>query len=151
MWVLDAYILPRFPLFGVSPTLLPAAVAAVAVLEGGVNGAGFGMGVGLLWELTYPGGFGALIFGLALAGFLAGKAAQVVLSQSFAGYLFCAGAVLGVLEGLRVLRGYITRSAGLGVLLRVAVPEVLLSLAWAPAVYLIFWLVYDRVGGERLS
>mgnify|MGYP007025260208 CR=1 FL=1 len=52
MWVLDAYILPRYPLMGVSPVLLPLAVAAVAVLEGAYAGTGFGLAVGLLWELA---------------------------------------------------------------------------------------------------
>ena len=32
VWVLDAYILPRYPLYGASPMLLPLAVAAVAVV-----------------------------------------------------------------------------------------------------------------------
>lgn len=54
LWLLDDYILPRYPLFGVTPMLLPVAAAAVAVLEGAYAGAGFGMAVGLLWELAYP-------------------------------------------------------------------------------------------------
>ena len=45
VWVLDAYILPRYPVFGISPMLLPLAAAAVAVLEGTHAGAGFGMAV----------------------------------------------------------------------------------------------------------
>ena len=54
VWVLDAYILPRYPLFGaVVPMLLPLAAAVVAVLEGAYAGTGFGMAVGLLWELAY--------------------------------------------------------------------------------------------------
>ena len=32
VWLLDAYILPRFPILGVTPVLLPASVVAVAVL-----------------------------------------------------------------------------------------------------------------------
>ena len=43
LWLLDDYILPRYPLFGVTPMLLPVAAAAVAVLEGAYAGAGFGM------------------------------------------------------------------------------------------------------------
>ena len=151
VWVLDAYVLPRYPLFGAVPMLLPAAAAAVAVLEGSYGGCGFGLGVGLLWELAYPGGYGGLVFGMALAGFLAGKAAQRVLSQSLPSCLICAAVILGALDVLRILRGLITHSAGLTTLLEVAVPEFLVSLAWTPAVYLVFWLVYDRVGGESLA
>ena len=85
VWLLDAYILPRYPLWGISPMLLPLAAAAVAVLEGAYAGTGFGMGVGLLWELTYPGGFGGLVFGMARAGLLMGAVSQYALSQSFPG------------------------------------------------------------------
>lgn len=34
IWVLDAFVLSRYPLLGITPTLLPLAVSAVAVLEG---------------------------------------------------------------------------------------------------------------------
>src|SRR5699024_10834835 len=54
VWLLDAYLLPRYPLFGVTPMLLPLAVAAVAVSEGAYAGTGFGLAVGLLWEVAYP-------------------------------------------------------------------------------------------------
>ena len=38
IWVLDAFVLSRYPLLGITPTLLPLAVSAVAVLEGGALG-----------------------------------------------------------------------------------------------------------------
>ncbi len=150
IWLLDAFILPRLPVFGVSPMLLPACVAAVAVREGCTCGTAFGMGVGLFWELAYPGGFGIMVFAMALAGFLAGKAAQLVLSRSFLGYLFCSAVILAVVDLARVGRGMLTRSAEFTVLLQVAVPEYLLSLLWTPVIYAVFWMVYQRVGGERL-
>ena len=104
LWLLDDYILPRYPLFGVTPMLLPVAAAAVAVLEGAYAGAGFGMAVGLLWELAYPGGFGGLVLGMALAGMAIGALAQYALSQSFPGCLLCSAAILALLDLLRVLR-----------------------------------------------
>ena len=76
VWLADAYILPRYPLWGVTPMLLPLAAAAVAVLEGAYAGTGFGLAVGLLWELAYPGGFGGLVFFLALAGMVMGAVSQ---------------------------------------------------------------------------
>ena len=95
IWVLDAYILPRYPLMGVSPVLLPLAAAAVAVLEGAYAGTGFGLAVGLLWELAYPGGFGGLVLYLAVAGMAMGAVSQYALSQSFPGCLICSAGVLG--------------------------------------------------------
>ena len=125
VWVLDAFVLNRIAPFGVIPMLLPLAVVSVAVLEGAYAGAGFGLAVGLLWELSYPGGFGGLVFGMTLAGM--------------------------VLDGLQILRALFIQLDTLDVLLQVAVPEVLLSLCWTPVVYLIFRLIYRRVGGTRLA
>ena len=123
VWLLDAYILPRCPLFGVVPMLLPLAVAAVAVLEGAYAGTGFGLGVGLLWELAYPGGFGGSVFFLALAGMAMGAVSQYALNQSFVGCLICAAGELALLDFLRVTRMLFINAASLSALLQVAVPE----------------------------
>ena len=151
VWVLDAYILPRYPLLGISPMLLPPALAAVAVLEGAFAGTGFGLAVGLLWELAYPGGFGGLVLFMALAGLATGALSQYALSQSLPGCLLCTAGVLAALDSLRVLRGLITDAAGLPALLQVAVPECLLTLVWTPLVYLLFRTIFNRVGGTRLA
>ena len=151
VWVLDAYILSRYPLWGTSPMLLPLAVAAVAVLEGAYAGTGFGLAVGLLWELAYPGGFGGLVFYLALAGMAMGAVSQYALSQSFAGCLICSAGVLGVLDLLRVARGLLVDLASLSDLLQVAAPEFFWSLAWTPLVWLLFRSIYRRVGGTKLA
>ena len=151
VWLLDAYILPRYPLYGASPMLLPLAVAAVAVLEGAYSGTGFGLGVGLLWELAYPGGFGGLVFFLALAGMAMGGVSQYALSQTFVGCLICAAGTVGLLELLRVARGLLRNMAPLSALLEAAAPEFLWSLAWTPLVWLLFRAVYRRVGGTRLA
>ena len=151
VWVLDAYILPRYPLQGTIPMLLPLAAAAVAVLEGAYSGTGFGLAVGLLWELAYPGGFGGLVFFLALAGMVMGAVSQYALSQSFAGCLICSAGLLGVLELLRIARMLLVSDAGVPVLLQVAVPEFLWSLAWTPLVWLLFRAIYRKVGGTKLA
>ena len=151
VWVLDAQILNRLPVLGTIPMLLPLAVVSVAVLEGAYAGAGFGMAVGLLWELAYPGGFGGLVLGMALAGMAIGALAQYALSQSFPGCLLCSAAILALLDLLRVLRGLITHAASLPALLQVAVPEFLYSLAWTPVVYLLFRAIFRRVGGTKLA
>ena len=134
VWVLDAYVLNRITFFGVIPMPLPLAVVSVAVLEGAYAGAGFGLAVGLLWELAYPGGFGGL-----------------VLSQNFFSCLLCSAVVLGALDSLQVLWALFIQLDTLDVLLQVAVPEVLLSLCWTPLVYLLFRLIFNRVGGNRLA
>lgn len=151
VWLLDAYILPRYPFEGLSPMLLPLAAASVAVLEGAYAGTGFGMGVGLLWELTYPGGFGGLVFGMALAGMIMGAVSQYALSQSFPGCLICSAGLLAALDGLRVARGLLVHAAQLPALLQVAVPEFFYSLVWVPLIWLLFRSIHNRVGGTKLA
>ena len=151
VWLLDGCILPRYPLFGTIPMLLPLAATAVAVLEGAYGGAGFGMAVGLVWELAYPGGFGGLVFGMAAAGLAAGSASQYILSQSYPGCLICSCGVLLRLEALRLFRGVVTDTAAFGAMLPVAGAELALSLAWSPVIYLLFRSIYRRVGGTRLA
>ena len=151
VWLLDARILSRYPLFGVRPMLLPLAVVAVAVLEGSHAGAGFGLGVGLLWALAYSSGKGMMVIGLTLVGLLTGAAAQYALSQSFLGCLLCSAGALAAIDLWRIAVRLFVRSAGWTSMLRVAVPEILWSLAWTPLVYLIFHAVYRRVGGSRLA
>ena len=149
VWLLDGCILPRYPLFGTIPMLLPLAATAVAVLEGAYGGAGFGMAVGLVWELAYP--FGGLVFGMAAAGLAAGSASQYILSQSYPGCLICSCGVLLGLEALRLFRGVVTDTAAFGAMLPVAGAELALSLAWSPMIYLLFRSIYRRVGGTRLA
>ena len=148
VWLLDEFVLNRVPLFGVVPMLLPLTVVAVAVLEGSVAGAGFGMAVGLLWELAYPGGSGILVFGMTLAGMLTGSIAQYALSQSFLSCLLCSAGVLGVLDGLRIL---FLQAETLDVLLQVAASEIAVSLCFTPFIYLLFRMVFRRVGGTKLA
>ena len=136
IWVLDAFVLSRYPLLGITPTLLPLAVSAVAVLEGALPGSGFGLAVGLLWTL---------------AGFLVGIVSQYALNQNFLGCLICSAAVLAVQEVVRLLAGLFTQIAPIQSLLQVAVPEFLWSLCWMPLVYLIFRSIFRRVGGTRLA
>ena len=131
--------------------LLPLAAAAVAVLEGVYAGTGFGMGIGLLWELTYPGGFGGLVFGMALAGMLMGAVSQYALSQSFPGCLICSAGILAALDGLRIARGLLVHAAQLSELLQVAVPEFLYSLVWTPLIWLLFRTIFNKVGGTKLA
>ena len=151
LWLLDALVLPRFPVLGVSPVLLPAAAAAVAVLEGAQAGAGFGLGAGLLWALAYPGGYGSRVFLLSLAGLVCGALCQYVLSQSLAGCLLCTAGVMALLELQQIFRLLLSDAADLPALLGVAVPEWLVTLAWTPLVYLLFRAVFRRVGGTRLA
>ena len=151
IWILDAYLLGRYPIFGIKPLLLPLAVSSVAVMEGATAGAGFGLGVGLLWALGYAGGNSGMVLFLVLAGMAAGIAAQYVLTQGFLGCLLCSAGTLAALEALNISWDLFTQAAPLSVLLEVAGKEFFCSLIWTPLVYLIFRAVFRRVGLDKLA
>lgn len=151
VWWLDAYILTRVPVFGVTPLLLPVAVTAVAVLEGVSGGAGFGLGVGLLWATAYAGGDGSRVLVLTLVGMFVGALARYALARSLVGCLICSA---GAVSALLILRGaaeLFFMRATLWQLLCVAVPQLLWTLVWTAPVYGIFYRVYERVGGDKLA
>lgn len=150
VWLAEDLIFSRFPLFGVSPVLLPLAVVAVAVLEGPVAGAGFGLGVGLLWSAVLTGPGPLSVAGLALAGAVTGGLAQYVLKQTYPGCLICSAGVLGILDLGRMARRLMDGTTGLGAALAVAVPEIIVSLLFVAPVYLLFRKVYSKVGGAKL-
>lgn len=145
VWWLEVFVLNRFPVLGVFPMLLPLAGVAVAVLEGTLAGAGFGLAVGVLCDAVYFGGHGFLTLGLCLIGWGAGAAAQYVLSRNFGGCLLCAAAGLVLIDTVRVFTGLFTGLAPLPALLRVALPEVLWSLCFACLLYPWFTWVRRRI------
>lgn len=150
VWLLDAYILSRWPVFGVTPILLPVAVTAVSVLEGVAGGAGFGLGAGLLWTIAYPGSHAVRVLLLTAMGMFTGALAQYALAQTLMGCVLCSAAVLTVLELIQIVQELFFLRATLWPALCSALPQLLWSLCWVPVVYAIFWRVFKRVGGDRL-
>lgn len=145
VWWLEAFVLNRFPLFGVIPMLLPVAAVAVAVLEGAVGGAGFGLFTGMLCDAVYHGGHGGFTLGLCLLCCAAGALSQYVLRPNFGGCVLCAGLSLAAIDAGRVFLGLFTGLAPLPSLLRVAVPEVLWSLCFVLLLWPWFSWVRRRI------
>ena len=145
VWFMDQFVLPRIPLFGVSPMLLPLAAVAVAVLEESVSGAGFGLAVGVLCDAVYYGGWGGMTLGMCLIGWGAGAAAQYVLRPNFGGCLLCSAGALAAIDLFRVAAGLFTGLGSLSGLLEVAVPEILWSLCFVCLIYPWYTWVRRRI------
>ncbi len=144
IWLLDCYFFSRYPIYGVTPILLPLTVAAVATMEGQMAGGGFGMWVGFVWETTYPSGTGLMILTLTLCGFLAGTGVQYVLKRGFFGFFLCACMILCVVETILVLVWLMLGKATAVMLIPFAGKEILLTLLFTPVVYWVFQQVPAR-------
>lgn len=145
IWFLEAYVLSRYPLHGVKPMLLPLCVMAVATLEGATAGAGFGLGVGILFDAMDRGVPGAMILIMALLGLGAGLLAQYALRQDLVGCFLCSVLALTAMDALRIGARLLTGTAPLEVMARLALREILWSLCFIPPVYLVFRWVFRRV------
>lgn len=143
--ILTLYIFPRFPILGTVPTLLPVAAIVVAVLEGPMGGAGFGLYVGILSDALIPGTPGAMTLALCVLGAGFGAAARYGVRQNLFGCLICCTGGLALIDLLRVLFLWLGGTAEFLPLLLTAVAEILLSLVFLPLVYGIFLWVYRRV------
>ena len=145
VWFLHAFVLNRFPLYGMVPMLLPLAAAAVATLEGAQAGAGFGLAVGMLMDAVIPGPGGLMSIALPAVGFGAGLLAQFALRQDLVGCVVCSALSLCVIDLFHILPRFFLGTAPLGPMLGVAGLELAWSLVFVPPVYFLFRWVYNRV------
>lgn len=143
--ILTVFLLPRIPIFGIIPSLLPVAAITVAVLEGPVGGAGFGLFVGILADALIPGIPGTMTFALAFLGSCSGAAARYGVQQNLIGCLICSGSSLIFINLVRVIWFFLRQTAPLGPLLLTAVGDIFWSLVFLPLVYGIFLWVFHRV------
>ncbi len=145
VWWLELYVLGNFPVFGVTPLLLPLAVVAVALHEGAVGGAGFGLCVGILCNSLYDGTGGIMTLALTLVGMGVGLMTQYVLSQTLWGQLLTSAMTMGLLSGGQMLVYWFGDMATLSVLLGVAIPEIFVSLLYVFLLYPYYVWVKKRI------
>ncbi len=143
--LLEVYIFPWIPIFGIIPSLLPVAAITVAMLEGPTAGAGFGLFVGILSDALTAGTPGPMIFFLAVLGYAAGIASRYGIRQNMLGCLICSASALFLINVLRIIHALFRGTATLWRLILVAFPEILISLIFLPLIYGIFLWVFRRV------
>ena len=132
--VVNYYVLGPLPM--ALPLLLPSLAVAGGTLEGARFGAVYGAACGaVLSGLGYLGA--GCIVSLSAFGWIAGLATQYVLRRDVWGHLICSIGALLLWEVWQVGFRLLSHTAPLQVLLQVAVPELLWSLAFTLPVY---WL-----------
>lgn len=132
--VVNYYVLGPLPM--ALPLLLPVLAVAGGTLEGAPFGAVYGGAAGLVMSGLGHAGFGC-VAALSAIGWVAGLAAQYVLRRDVWGHLICSVITLLGWEAWEVLHRLLARTAPIGVLLQVALPELGWSLAFVLPVY---WL-----------
>lgn len=141
--LLDGLVFGRIAFWGAKPFLLPFAVSLVAIWEGAVAGAVYGIYVGYLASLLGHGVHTSFLFLFSLLGFLVGS----VLHNN-AGFLSCLLLSMTALFGLCLVRMVfhtVWDEASFFSLFRITGPELLWSFLFFPLVYGLYRWVSRRV------
>lgn len=144
---LQTLLFARFRLFGAAPMFVPAVVTAIALFEGGVWGAVFGLITGILCALRYSGT--VLLFPLLFSaiGFFSGMLAQFVMNRRFFSYFAMSAAAFALTAFCQMFRPLFFLNAEPLAVLRVGLFQVLWSL---PFPFLIYFPV-KNIGRRRLK
>ena len=130
--VVNYYVLGPLPI--ALPLMLPILAVAGGTLEGAPFGAVYGGACGAVMSSLGHLGPGCIV-SLAAFGWVSGLAAQYVLRRDVWGHLICSAIAAVLWELWEVGHRLLAHTAPLAVLLRVAGPELLWTLALALPVY----------------
>lgn len=143
LFLLQDLIVSRIPLFGVRALLIPAAVAAVGLFEGGLWGGFVGLAAGYFCDMGYAEHIVLFTVTLTAVGFFAGVLGQFLLHRGFLSYLVLAAAALAVVTFCQMFRFLFFTDADAAVW-RTGLLQMAWSLVWAVPVYFPCKSIADR-------
>ncbi len=94
LFILQDLILARFPLLGVRPLLIPGAVVAIGLLEGGMWGGLIGLAAGYFADMGCIEQLVLFTVLFPIAGFFSGVLGKYMLHKGFVSYIVLAGLTL---------------------------------------------------------
>lgn len=140
----ECCLLNRFPIHGAIPILSVLVVTATALFEGAVNGAVFGLFIGLFCSAVYYRAGLMMIPLYTIIGACTGATRKQKIGRSLLGCAICSLGGLILLELCQVIR-HLLGGTPLRVLLGLAIPEILYSLPFLVPVYFLIHALYRRV------
>ena len=144
VFVIQGVVFGRTRYFGTKLSLLPVALACIAMHAGAENGGVFGLAAGTFWCLSGGDGAGLLILLCTLCAVAVGYLCDRYLNRNFLSALMMSLLTLIVMQGLLFLfKRYLgqTGEEGWGILLK----QIGLSMLACPPVYLAAWAI-GKVG-----
>lgn len=144
--LLQITLVPRYPIFGVSPDLVLSCVLATAMFEGAKFGAITGVAAGFFIDAVGSVGLSLSPLLFCVFGYVTGICAEFLFRRGLLSFIM-AGTVGYFLRGfatiLLVAASWTLYSTAF-VLIRTVLPEIILSIVFSPVVYLVFRLLAGR-------
>lgn len=135
--LLQNTVFARVRVLGVHALFVPAAVVAVAMFDGTVTGALFGLAAGFFCDMGYPENTVLFTALFPLLGLAAGMCADYLVNRALLPFLSLCAAAFLVTAACQLVRLWIFHGAALGPLLLTALLQSVLSLPLALPYYYI--------------
>ena len=161
LFVLQDMVLVRIPVLGVRPMLVPSAVVAVGLFEGGLWGGMVGLVAGIFSDIAYANSVALFTVLLPTAGFFTGVLGKYMLHKGLVSFIALSLLTLAVIalcqmfpflffldEDVRAFRAALLGSGGDWPVWRTGLIQVLYSLILGMIVYVPCKLIASRPMGR---
>jgi len=135
LFVLQDLVISHIPVLGVRAMLVPAAIVAVGLFDGGVWGGAVGLVVGLLSDIGCADQTVLFTILFPAIGFLCGVLGKYLLHKGFVSYLVLALLAMAVVTFCQMVPFLFFTDTDPMAVGRVGLIQALYSLAWAVPVY----------------
>lgn len=135
LFAVQNLLVSRITLLGVKPMLVPAAVVAIGLFDGGLWGGFVGLAAGYFTDMGYPEHVVLFTVLLAAAGFFAGVLGKYLLHKGFVSYLVLTVLTLCIVTFCQMFRFLFFSGTAAWAVWRTGLIQVLWSLPWAVPVY----------------
>ncbi len=135
LFLVQDMILSHIALFGVRALIIPAAVVAVGLFDGGLWGGFVGLAAGLLSDIGSADTVVMFTVLYALLGFLTGAMGQFLFRKGFLSFLVLCAAALAVVTFCQMFRFLFFTDTNAAAVWRTGILQLLWSLPWSVPVY----------------
>ncbi len=135
LFLIQDMILSHIPLLGVRPLLIPAAIVAIGLFDGGLWGGFVGLIAGYFCDMGYADHVVLFTILLASIGFFSGVLGQFLFHKGFVSYAVLAVAALAIVTFCQMFRFLFFTDTDTAAVLRVGLIQLLWSLPWAVPIY----------------
>ena len=136
LFVLQDLVISHITVFGVRALLIPAAVVAIGLLDGGAWGGFAGLAAGFFCDMGLSEQTVLFTILFAAIGFFCGALGKYLLHKGFVSYLVLTLIALAIITFCQMARFLFFTDTDALAVYRIGLIQVLYSLAWAVPIYL---------------
>lgn len=135
LFVVQDLLVSHITIRGVSALLVPAAVVAVGLYDGGLWGGFVGLAAGLFSDFGYSGHVFLFTVALSAEGFFAGVLGKYLLHRGFVSYITLTALALAIVTFCQMFRFLFFTDTAVWAVWRTGLIQLFWSLPWAVPVY----------------